>query len=91
MGADHTFDIPFVQDDFEALLTSTSIGAEMLGVDPPEELAHEMHGAFVRFVKSGDPGWAPFGRAPGIVMRFGDGPQDPSQTLLAEELRSSAI
>lgn len=70
MGADHTFDIPFVQNDFDSVRRSCRIGAQVLGEHPPAELAAEMHGAFVRFVKSGDPGWPA-----GAVKQFGSEPR----------------
>ena len=31
------------------------------GTDAPQDLAAEMHSAWVSFIRTGDPGWAPFG------------------------------
>lgn len=51
-GSVHCLDIPFVFDNLAA------VGApEVTGAGAPQELADAMHGAFVRFVTSGDPGW----------------------------------
>ncbi len=35
----------------------------MAGPNPPQSLADEMHAAWVSFVKTGSPGWAPYGAA----------------------------
>lgn len=52
LGAAHAVELGFVFDrlgsaDWEALS----------GVDAPQALADEMHGAWVRFARSGEPGW----------------------------------
>lgn len=52
--AGHCIDIPFVFDRLDAR------GVERVaGEDPPQELADAVHGALVRFAKSGEPGWSP--------------------------------
>jgi para-nitrobenzyl esterase len=52
LGSCHALEIPFV---FDVLHTD---GAELLvGPEPPQQLADAMHGAWVGFVSSGDPGW----------------------------------
>jgi carboxylesterase type B len=91
MGADHSFDIPFIQDDFDSLLACSSVGREVLGADPPTELAREMHGAVVRFIAQGDPGWRQFDRDRGYVRHFGDGPIDPSPGVPSIDAGSSAV
>ncbi|WP_413099169.1 carboxylesterase family protein [Streptomyces sp. Inha503] len=55
-GACHAVELPFVFDttDLPALRTANGL----LGPDIPPSLAAEMHGAWVRFAKSGDPGWS---------------------------------
>lgn len=87
MGADHTFDIPFVQDDFDAVLQNTTTGAAVFG-DPPSQasldLARQMHTAFVNFVKTGAPGWAPFDPYQDTVQRFGAGTRVMTAVALAE-------
>lgn len=83
MGADHTFDIPFVQDDFEPVL-QTTVGREVFGDSPPRDLASEMHDAFVRFVRTGDPGWRPFDPAADTVKRFGAGERIMTAVSLPE-------
>lgn len=56
LGACHTAEIAFA---FDQLATPAS--AMIAGVNPPQKLADEMHGAWVSFVKGGDPGWSPYG------------------------------
>lgn len=61
LGAAHAVDLPFV---FDTLHTPGVAGADdaLLGVDGgDQELATRMHGAWVRFVAAGDPGWPRYG------------------------------
>lgn len=57
LGAAHTVELPFV---FDCLTEPTLSGSDgMLGPEaPPQSLATEMHGAWVRYATTGDPGWA---------------------------------
>ncbi len=55
LRAAHAVELGFVFDgvadaDWQALV----------GPDAPQQVADDMHGAWVRFVKSGDPGWEPW-------------------------------
>ncbi|MEU0939438.1 carboxylesterase family protein [Embleya sp. NPDC005971] len=74
LGAAHAMELPFVFDgldlpDWRALT----------GDAPPQRLADEMHAAWVRFAKTGDPGWEPWDvRRP---VRVFDAPE--SSTVLA--------
>lgn len=43
----------------------------MLGAEPPQPLADTMHGAWVAFAKSGDPGWSRYEIGRRKTMRFG--------------------
>ncbi|RAZ31289.1 carboxylesterase/lipase family protein [Microbacterium sp. SMR1] len=55
LDAAHALEIGFTFDrlgDPEALL--------LAGPDAPADLARDMHAAWVDFIRSGDPGWAPF-------------------------------
>lgn len=62
LGACHALEVPFVFD--------TLAGTEALtGPTPPQSLADDVHRAWVGFVRTGDPGWAPYG-AERTVMRF---------------------
>jgi para-nitrobenzyl esterase len=57
LGAGHAVDLPFV---FDTLGTPGASGTDdaLLGVEGgSQELADRMHGAWVRFVQTGDPGW----------------------------------
>lgn len=57
--AGHTVELPYVFDR----LTQ---GRKLLGDDPDQGLADQIHGAWVRFAATGDPGWPA-----GEVRRFG--------------------
>lgn len=54
--AEHCHDLPSLFDCLSAPDVDAFAGAE-----PPQRLADELHGAAVRFVTDGDPGWAPWG------------------------------
>ncbi|MGI9009126.1 MAG: carboxylesterase/lipase family protein [Streptosporangiaceae bacterium] len=55
VGAGHGLDVPFVFDNLAAP------GAELVaGPDAPPGLAQEMHQAWIRFARTGDPGWPAF-------------------------------
>jgi para-nitrobenzyl esterase len=64
LGACHAIEIPFV---FDAL---GSTGEAIAGAEAPQPVADVVHRAWVDFVASGDPGWAPFTRERRAVMRF---------------------
>ena len=51
-GSVHCLDLPFAFDNLAAAGAS-----DVTGEGAPQELADAMHGAFVRFVTDGDPGW----------------------------------
>jgi len=63
----HCLDVPFF---FDALAEPGVTAAA--GPAPPQELATRMHGALVRFVTEGDPGWERFGSDRSPVMIFGE-------------------
>jgi para-nitrobenzyl esterase len=52
LGAVHCIDVPFA---FDCL--SESHARKVCGKRPPQAMADAMHGAFVRFIHDGDPGW----------------------------------
>ena len=66
----HCLDVPFF---FDALAEPGV--TEAMGPAPPQELATRMHGALVRFVTDGDPGWDGFGRDRSPVMIFAEHPE----------------
>ena len=49
----HCLELPFAWD----LLGAEGVTA-VAGPNPPQELADEMHAAWVRFIATGDPGWS---------------------------------
>jgi carboxylesterase 2/para-nitrobenzyl esterase len=64
LGAAHGVEIPFVFD-------TLGLGTEpMLGRDPPQSLADEMHRAWVSFAATGDCGWPRYDPARRATMRF---------------------
>lgn len=65
----HCLDLPFVFDVLDAEKVDVVAGSE-----PPKELADTMHGAWVQFVKSGDPGWPTYECDHRQVMAF-DAPE----------------
>jgi para-nitrobenzyl esterase len=56
LGACHALEIGFVFDNLD-----DPSGEPLAGSAPPQVLADEMHSAWVAYVTSGDPGWAPYG------------------------------
>jgi para-nitrobenzyl esterase len=69
LGACHALEIPFVFDTLD-LGQRQMLGA-VLGPEPPQALATEMHGAWVRFASTGDPGWPRYDLERMATMRFG--------------------
>lgn len=67
MGAAHAFELPFV---FDALDSPDAAG--ILDGARPQAIADRMHGAWVRFVTEGHPGWSPYGDGGGVHL-FGGG------------------
>ena len=65
LGACHCAEIPFVFDDLGLADPPPVIGAQA-----PQAVADAMHGAWVRFITTGDPGWAPYTAERRAVMRF---------------------
>ena len=52
MGSVHCLDIPFAFDNLDAAGVD-----DVAGPKPPQDLADTVHGAWVRFVAEGTPGW----------------------------------
>ncbi|MEG9515805.1 carboxylesterase family protein [Saccharopolyspora indica] len=80
LGAAHSVELPFV---FGLLDLPVLRGPQaLLGQDePPVALAKEMHGAWVSFAATGDPGWPRFGSR-GRIRRF----DAVSETTTARDL-----
>lgn len=65
LGAAHFVDVPF------SFGTLTSEQAKtFIGPNPPTALAEAMHGAWVAFAKTGDPGWPAYDLATRTTKRF---------------------
>ncbi|WP_182358395.1 carboxylesterase/lipase family protein [Tomitella gaofuii] len=67
LGAAHAMELGFV---FDTLAHPDA--RPMTGPNPPQHLADAMHGAWVRFIESGHPGWDEYG-ARRTVRMFGHG------------------
>lgn len=81
LGACHALEIPFV---FDTLGNSTE---QLLGTDPPQQLADTMHAAWVAFAANGDCGWPKYDLSRRATMRFdttsevADDPRSPERAL----------
>lgn len=53
-GSAHCLDLPFAWDNLDA----ERVADGLIGPNPPQGLADEMHDAWVRFITKGDPGWS---------------------------------
>lgn len=78
VGAVHCLDIPYVFDNLDAERVTDALH----GPNPPQELADEMHGGWVRFITSGDPGWSAYELDGRVVMQF-----DAPSTVADDPLR----
>lgn len=65
LGASHTLEIPFVFDNLHM-----PEYYNLLGDNPPQELADEMHASWVAFAKYGDPGWPRYDLKRRATMNF---------------------
>ncbi|WP_188987972.1 carboxylesterase/lipase family protein [Saccharopolyspora thermophila] len=80
LGAAHGVELPFVFDVLDLPVLRGANG--LLGPDrPPAVLAEEVHGAWVSFAATGDPGWPRLG-SDGLVRRF----DAVSETVPARDL-----
>jgi para-nitrobenzyl esterase len=67
LGAVHGLEIPFV---FDTVGPEARLFGPMLADHPPQELAKRMHGSWIAFAASGDPGWPAYDQARRATMRF---------------------
>jgi para-nitrobenzyl esterase len=74
-GSVHCLDIPFAFDVLDAPAVDV-----VAGDDPPQRLADDVHGAWVRFIHTGDPGWPTYDTAERRVMAF----DTPSSSVVAD-------
>lgn len=69
LGACHGIEVPFLRDD----LAATALLGEPIRTmfaDAPQQLADTVHGAVVRFVTEGDPGWQRYDTQQRTTMVF---------------------
>ncbi|MFF1278104.1 carboxylesterase/lipase family protein [Streptomyces marokkonensis] len=70
LGAAHTVELPFAFD--LAHLPQLLGPVALLGPDkPPADLATRMHEVWIRFARTGDPGWYPYDTERRATMRIG--------------------
>ncbi len=77
LGSGHCVDIPFVFDVLDGERVE-----EVLGSDPPRQLARDMHAAWVDFVAHGRPGWPAYAPGRRATMIF-----DETSAVLDDPLR----
>ncbi|WP_017538365.1 carboxylesterase/lipase family protein [Nocardiopsis halophila] len=65
LGACHGVELPF-------LFGTLSRAEGLVGAGPPERLSGEVRSAWVRFARTGDPGWTPWNPVGRPVWRFAD-------------------
>lgn len=65
LGACHALELGFVFDTLDE-----PSGRALVGEQPPQSLADDMHAAWVRFAATGDPGWPAYGEQR-LTRRFG--------------------
>jgi carboxylesterase type B len=71
LGATHAIDIPFSTDmlgGWQAAMGGNP--ADPIGDNPPQQLADEMHRAWISFATNGDPGWEQYDLDRRVTMRF---------------------
>ena len=88
LGATHALEIPFVFNNLDRAGVDVFLGPG----DSPQHLANEMHQAWCRFIKEGDPGWPAYDPHHRATMSFDHKPRlvnDPaaSERLAWEGLR----
>lgn len=76
LGACHSAEIAFVFDNLR-----DPANAPMLGDSPPQAVADAMHGAWVAFAQTGDPGWDAYDRRTRTTMVFGASPDAPTELV----------
>lgn len=69
LGANHALEVPFVRDDFASARAVGEAGEQML-YDAPQELATQMHQAWLNFARTGDPGWPSYEATQRLTMVF---------------------
>jgi para-nitrobenzyl esterase len=69
IGAGHAIELPFVFDTLD--LGLRQMAGALVGPEPPQALATEMHGAWVRFAATGDPGWPWYEPERRSTIRYG--------------------
>lgn len=67
IGAGHYLEVPFVFNTLDV-----PEGQTLTGPNPPQSVSDTMHSAWVSFIKTGDPGWAPYDAQARSTMVFNE-------------------
>jgi para-nitrobenzyl esterase len=86
LGACHAVELPFVFDNLDH-----ADWAGMTGGAAPQPVADAVHGAWVAFARTGDPGWERYAEPTRIARRFGTSDTTTSDDRAAERLVWSGI
>jgi carboxylesterase type B len=70
LGALHTLEMPFVRDDLAGVLALGEPGVGLVGPNPPQELATQMHDIWAQFARTGEPGWPAYAAERRATMIF---------------------
>ncbi|MFD9790507.1 carboxylesterase/lipase family protein [Streptomyces sp. NPDC059070] len=76
LGACHAVELAFVFDNLR-----DPVYTPMLGAEPPQAVADAVHGAWVAFATTGDPGWDAYGPQTRTTMVFGASPDTPAEVV----------
>lgn len=71
MGAAHASELPYVFNSLDSIKSKRV--RDLVGSRPSQALADKMHGAWVSFIKNGDPGWAPYDPEKRNIISIVDG------------------
>jgi carboxylesterase type B len=67
LGAVHALEVPFV---FDTASPDAPLFGPLLGANPPQQLARDLHAAWIAFATTGDPGWPRYDLNQRATMRF---------------------
>ena len=70
LGSVHALEIPFVYDGLRPFVEQAPPGQNLLGDNPPQELATRMHKAWIDFATHGNPGWSAYDTDTRAFMNF---------------------
>lgn len=88
LGSTHALEIPFTFNTLDRPGVEFFLGEGII----PTTLASRMHASWAEFVKTGDPGWAPYDAASGRqTMEFDQPGADDTSALVADPLAEERL